>query len=530
MPPRTDEQTQGGGGPELECASQHWYTAECDASGQAVSTTYTDAFCSNLDSAYSVPPAMIMANLEHYVGGVVGRCGHFYHPDAGVGSAGFTCPAGRSGPPIFTRLPGLNVACDAPCTDEMKACDMCDSTEVPITCRCEIAADNWFGGGVIQPPFEAGSDAFEAAGGASTQYSDGTQQPPAPCSLGGDGDRCRRESPQCDGDLACYKDDGRLADEGDDDSGNRCGPPPPRGGENEACEEDGTCDGGLTCVTDASCEDLDCSDPSRFGCWNNNECRSEWVERENRQMMVLPPVCKAPLRCDFQAMMREVNEAMTSGEMWRLRDGDTVYKKCEEVKHLVGDVRLAGSCPGRTTDEEHGDSPAPPAYDGAMDGTACTEADAIRVTYRGMTCAADDTRDTDCGADDGMCVGDCPGCRERHPYRQCELAWEQTHPFTPSCEACFASLGEAGAERWSECMSPVLTVPPCPSEDQAQWPEACRNLETDFYDCCPCIGGGDCPPECETVPKECHGILRCTTAGADGGPVCPILWDDATGR
>ena len=37
-----------------------------------------------------------------------------------------------------------------------------------------------------------------------------------------------------------------------------------------------------------------------------------------------------------------------------LRDGDTVYKKCEEVSHLLGDhVRVGSSCPGRTTDEEH---------------------------------------------------------------------------------------------------------------------------------------------------------------------------------
>lgn len=388
---------------------------------------------------------------------------------------------------------------------------------------------------MIQPPFAAGSDAFEAAGGPSTQYSDGTQQPPAPCSLGGDGDRCRRESPQCDGDLACYRDDGRLADEGDDDSNNRCGPPPPRGGENEACEEDLTCDGGLTCVTDASCEGLDCSDPSRFGCHGSGvECRSEWVERENRQMMVLPPVCKAPLRCDFQAMMREVDEAMTSGEMWRLRDGDTVYKKCEEVKHLVGDVRLAGSCPGRTTEEEHvhGDSPAPPAYDGPMDGTACTEADAIRVLHRGMTCDADDTRDTVCGPqDESLPMPEAwRDCRESHPYRQCELAWEETHPFTPSCEACFGSLGEAGSERWSECMSPALTVPPCPSEDPTQWPEACRTPflsadgTTEFgpEHCCPCFGG-ECPPECETVPEVCHGTLSCMTGGVGGGPVCPGL-------
>ena len=196
----------------------------------------------------------------------------------------------------------------------------------------------------------------------------------------------------------------------------------------------------------------------------------------------------------------------------------------------------------------HGDSPAPPAYDGPMDGTACTEPDAIRFTERGMTCpfaggqyqcaaaagttdtCPHDTRDTDCGAGGMMCVGDCPDCRERHPYTQCERAWEETHPLTPSCAACFASLGEAAWERWSECISPALTAPPCPSEDPTQWPEVCRTpfLGTDGTafgpdHCCPCLGG-DCPSECETeVPVECQGILSCTAGGAGGGPVCPHL-------
>ena len=47
--------------------------------------------------------------IEEHFGGVVGLCGHFYHPHVGVGSAGIFFPAGRSGPPIFTRMIEMEV-------------------------------------------------------------------------------------------------------------------------------------------------------------------------------------------------------------------------------------------------------------------------------------------------------------------------------------------------------------------------------------------------------------------------------------
>jgi hypothetical protein len=257
-----------------------------------------------------------------------------------------------------------------------------------------------------------------------------------------------------------------------------------------------------------------------------------------------PDATTAPM-CNFQMLMEAVDAAMENDDLGSL-ENSAIFRVCASVSHLMRNVMIASSCPGG--EHVHGDSPAPPTYDGPMDGTACTRADAIRFTERGMTCpftggqyqcdavvgttdtCPDDTRDTECGQGGMMCVGDCPDCRERHPYTQCERAWEENHPLTPNCEACVGSLGEAAWERFSECMAPALMVPPCPSADPTQWPEVCMNLQsadgTAFGPdhCCPCIGvGGTCPPECDMVPEECHGILSCTVGGLQGGPVCPDL-------
>jgi len=292
-------------------------------------------------------------------------------------------------------------------------------------------------------------------------------------------------------------------------------------------------------------------------------------------------------RCNFGQFMGLLARAVDGSIGFDDFAGDEIVRQCRGVAHEMEAHR--DTCHGGEEEHVHGDPPPPPTYDGPMDGTACTPADAIRFTQQGMICpftggqyqceavvgttdtCPDDTRDTECGHDsdscgectdpahnchgcdsadanchepcytttdqttcqaagDTWCQGGTPGCWEHHPYTQCERAWQEIHPLTPNCEACFGSLGEAAGDRFSECMAPVLTVPPCPSADPTQWPEVCMNLQdadgTAFEPehCCPCVAvGGTCPPECDTVPEECHGILSCTVGGLQGGPVCPDL-------
>lgn len=130
-----------------------------------------------------------------------------------------------------------------------------------------------------------------------------------------------------------------------------------------------------------------------------------------------------------------------------------------------------------------------PPYHGPLDGSACTAADAMIMKGN-----------------------------------------ESQTPLTGDCMECLASQGEEGD--WTLCVSPLLMVPPCPSDNPFQWPATCQPFAPEL--CCNCVFG-DCPPECDDVPEECHGILACVVgeysdSGMQPGPVCPQLHGASTGR
>lgn len=57
------------------------------------------------------------------------------------------------------------------------------------------------------------------------------------------------------------------------------------------------------------------------------------------------PYYRLPPRCEFEALMAEVQAAMANGEVGRLAES-SAYRSCVEVTPLLEGVQIAASCPG----------------------------------------------------------------------------------------------------------------------------------------------------------------------------------------